>query len=238
MSDAPVLQPPQGGTLYVVATPIGHLGDLSPRAAHMLRTCDIVACEDTRVTRTLMTHVGSQRPMVASHDYSEEAKASQLVDKLRAGQSIALVCDAGTPNVSDPGFRLVRACRRAGVGVVPVPGPSAALAALCASGLPTNGFLFGGFLPPKSAARQKFLTRYKDFEYTIVLYESCHRIEKLADDIIAVLGPQRPIAMARELTKKFETFLIGPAAEVRARLTGDQLRGEFTVVIAPHDFEP
>jgi 16S rRNA (cytidine1402-2'-O)-methyltransferase len=131
----------------------------------------------------------------------------------------------------------VRACRRAGVAVVPVPGPSAILAAVCASGLPTNGFLFAGFLPPKSAARRRFLEKYRDFEYTLVLYESCHRIAKLADDITAVLGPTRPVAIARELTKKFETFLIGPAAEVRAQLTGDQLRGEFTVVIAPADFE-
>ena len=156
---------------------------------------------------------------------------------MRAGQSLALVCDAGTPNISDPGFRLVRACRRAGVGIVPVPGPSAILAAVCASGLPTNGFLFAGFLPPKSAARQRFLEKYRDFEYTVVLYESCHRIAKLADDIVTVLGPLRPIAIAREVTKKFETFLVGPAAEVRAKLIGDQLRGEFTVVIAPADFE-
>jgi len=234
---APTLQPPSPGTLYVVATPIGHLGDLSPRAAHFLRACDVVACEDTRVTRHLLAHAGSHRPLVSYHDYQEEAQAAQLVEKLRAGQTVALVCDAGTPNISDPGFRLVRACRRAGMPVVPVPGPSAILAAVCASGLPTNGFLFAGFLPPKSAARQRFLEKYRDFEYTVVLYESCHRIAKLADDIVAVLGPTRPVAIARELTKKFETFLIGPAADVRAQLVGDQLRGEFTVVIAPADFE-
>jgi len=234
---APALQPPQPGTLYVVATPIGHLGDLSPRAAHLLRACDLVACEDTRVTRTLLAHAGSNRPLFSYHDYKEEAQAAQLIEKLRAGQSIALVSDAGTPNVSDPGFRIVRACRRAGVDIVPVPGPSAVLAALCASGLPTNGFLFAGFLPPKTAARRRFLEKYRDFEYTIVLYESCHRIVKFADDIVTVLGPQRPIAIARELTKKFETFLVGPAADVRAKLAGDQLRGEFTVVIAPADFE-
>jgi len=234
---APTLQAPRPGTLYVVATPIGHLGDLSPRAAHLLRACDLVACEDTRVTRTLLAHAGSNRPLFSYQDYKEEAQAAQLIDKLRAGQTIALVSDAGTPNVSDPGFRLVRACRRAGLEIVPVPGPSAVLAALCASGLPTNGFLFAGFLPPKTGARQRFLEKYKDFEYTLVLYESCHRIAKFADDIVAVLGPQRPVAIAREVTKKFETFLVGPAAEVRARLVGDQLRGEFTVVIAPADFE-
>jgi 16S rRNA (cytidine1402-2'-O)-methyltransferase len=118
-----------------------------------------------------------------------------------------------------------------------VPGPSALLAALCASGLPTNGFLFAGFLPPKNAARRRFLTKYQDFEYTLVLYESCHRIAALADDIVEVLGPQRLVTCARELTKKFETFLVGPAAEVRAKLAGNQLRGEFTVIIAPQDYE-
>jgi 16S rRNA (cytidine1402-2'-O)-methyltransferase len=233
----PALQAPEPGTLYVVATPIGHLGDLTPRAAHFLRTCDLVACEDTRVTRPLLVHAGSHRPLVSYRDFKEEAKAGQLLERLRAGQSVALVCDAGTPNVSDPGFRVVRACRRAGAPVVPVPGPSALLAALCASGLPTNGFLFAGFLPPKSAARRRFLAKYHDFEYTLVLYESCHRIAAFADDIVAELGPARPIAIARELTKKFETFLIGPAAEVRARLAGDQLRGEFTVIIAPAGYD-
>jgi len=236
-ASAPTLQPPAPGTLYVVATPIGHLGDLSPRAAHFLCTCDLVACEDTRVTRTLLAHAGSTRPVISYHDHREEAQSTQLVEKLRAGQSIALVSDAGTPNISDPGFRVVRACRRAGLPVVPVPGPSALLAALCASGLPTNGFLFAGFLPPKSSARKNFLTKYQDFEYTLALYESCHRIDKLADDIVEVLGPARPVALAREVTKKFETFLIGPAAEVRAKLSGDNLRGEFTVLIAPKDFE-
>ncbi|HVU37872.1 MAG TPA: 16S rRNA (cytidine(1402)-2'-O)-methyltransferase [Opitutales bacterium] len=239
MSDAslPALQPPQPGALYVVATPIGHLGDLSPRAAHLLRECDAVACEDTRVTRGLLAHAGSQRPLLSYHDYKEEAQAAALVEKLRAGQSIALVSDAGTPNVSDPGFRIVRACRRAGLTVIPVPGPSALLAALCASGLPTNGFLFAGFLPPKTSARKTFLTKYRDFEYTLVLYESCHRIAKFADDIVEVLGPGRVVAIAREVTKKFETFLVGPAGEVRAKLAGDNLRGEFTVVIAPADYE-
>ncbi len=236
-SRAPALQPPVPGTLYVVATPIGHLGDLSPRAAYLLSTCDLVACEDTRVTRGLLTHLGSHRPVVSYHDHREEQQSAQLVQKLQAGQSVALVSDAGTPNVSDPGFRVVRACRRAGVPVVPVPGPSALLAALCASGLPTHGFLFAGFLAPKSAARRRFLAQYKDFEYTIILYESCHRIAALADDLVAELGPQRIVGIARELTKKFETFLLGPAGEMPARLTGDNLRGEFTVLIAPPDYE-
>jgi 16S rRNA (cytidine1402-2'-O)-methyltransferase len=219
-----------------VATPIGHLGDLSPRAAHLLRTCDLIACEDTRVTRGLLTHLGSHRPLVSYHDHREEQQAGHLIEKLQAGQSVALVSDAGTPNISDPGFRVVRACRRAGVPVVPIPGPSALLAALCASGLPTHGFLFAGFLPPKSAARRRFLARHKDLEYTLILYESCHRIAAFAEDIVTELGPTRIVAVAREVTKKFETFLLGPAGELPARLSGDNLRGEFTVLIAPADY--
>jgi 16S rRNA (cytidine1402-2'-O)-methyltransferase len=234
---APALEAPQPGTLYVVATPIGHLGDLSPRAAHFLRACDLVACEDTRVSRGLLARAGSRRPLVAYHEHGEKEQAERLVEKLRAGQSVALVSDAGTPNLSDPGFRVVRACRRAGLAVVPVPGPSAVVAALCASGLPTNGFLFAGFLPPKSAARRRFLEKYRDFEYTLALYESCHRVASLADDIVAVLGPDRLVCWAREVTKKFETFLLGPAGAAPARLTGDNRRGEFTVLIAPAGFE-
>ncbi len=237
LADAPAIPPPQPGTLYVIATPIGNLGDLSPRAAFLLRECNVIACEDTRVSRTLMQRAGSRRPLVSYHDHREQSQAAGLVERLRAGEAVALVSDAGTPNISDPGFRVVRECRRAGLPVVPVPGPSALLAALSASGLPTNGFLFAGFLAPKSAARRKFLEKYRDFEYTVALYESCHRIAALAEDIVAVVGPARPVCLARELTKKFETFLIGAAGEMPARLVGDNLRGEFTVLIAPPDYE-
>jgi len=147
------------------------------------------------------------------------------------------VTDAGTPGLSDPGFRLVRACRKRGLPVVPVPGPSALIAVLSASGLPTNGFLFVGFLPAKSSARLAFLDQYRDFPYTLALYESCHRIGKFVDEIVEKLGPERAICTAKEVTKVHETFLVGPAAEVRARLAKISLKGEFVVLIAPADFQ-
>src|SRR6185369_3153266 len=153
-----------------------------------------------------------------------------------AGKSLAVVSDAGTPGLSDPGFRLVRACRRRGLPVVPVPGPSALTAVLSASGLPTNAFFFAGFLPPKSAARLAFLEKHRDFPHMLALYESCHRIEKFADEIVATLGPARVVCLAREVTKLHETFLVGPAADVRARLAAGSRKGEFTVLIAPADF--
>jgi 16S rRNA (cytidine1402-2'-O)-methyltransferase len=147
-----------------------------------------------------------------------------------------VVTDAGTPGLSDPGFRLVRACRRRGLPVVPVPGPSALTAVLSASGLPTNGFLFAGFLPARSAARSTFLQDHRDFPYTVALYESCHRIDKFVDEIAATLGPDRILCVAKEVTKIHETFLVGFAADVRARLGQTSLKGEFTVLIAPADF--
>lgn len=229
LHDLPAIQ---AGRLYLVSTPIGHLGDLSPRAAHALLHCDTIACEDTRTTRRLLNHIGSRQPTLAYHDHNEAALAPVLAERILAGESIALVSDAGTPNLSDPGFRLVRECRRRGIPVECIPGANAILTALCASGLPTHGFLYAGFLAPKSAARQRFLERFRDFDYTLVIYESCHRVAKLVDDIIGVLGEDRTIAVARELTKRHETFLIGPAASVRGNLTGNNLRGEFVVLVA------
>jgi len=146
------------------------------------------------------------------------------------------VSDAGTPGLSDPGFRVVRACRRRGLPVVPVPGPSALVTVLSAAGLPTNGFLFTGFLPPKSAARRAFLEKYRDFGYTLAFYESCHRIDKFAAEMVAVLGPDRIVCIAREVTKLHETFLVGAAGDVEARLLKGSLKGEFVVLIAPADF--
>lgn len=226
----------QPGHLYVVATPIGNLADLSDRARAILGSADLVACEDTRTSGALLTHLGLHRELVAYHDYNEPEAADRLLAQLAAGKSIALVSDAGTPAISDPGFRLVRACRRTGQPVVPVPGACALTAVLSAAGLPTNGFLFAGFLPPKSAARLAFLTKYRDFDYTLALYESCHRIDKFTDEMVATLGPTRVIAIAKEVTKLHETFLIGPAAEVRTRLAKTSLKGEFVVLIAPATF--
>lgn len=228
---------PSPGTLHVVATPIGNLADLTERARAILAAVDLVACEDTRTTGALLTRLGMQKPLTAYHDHNETEAAEKIADQLAAGKSVALVTDAGTPALSDPGFRLVRACRRRNLRVVPVPGPSALTAVLSASGLPTNGFLFVGFLPPKSAARLTFLEKYRDFPYTLALYESCHRVEKFAAEIVEKLGPARVVCLAREVTKLHETFLVGPAADVQARLAAGSQKGEFTVLIAPADFE-
>ncbi|HTQ31609.1 MAG TPA: 16S rRNA (cytidine(1402)-2'-O)-methyltransferase [Opitutaceae bacterium] len=227
---------PQPGTLYVVATPIGNLADLTERARALLGAVDLVACEDTRTTGAMLTRLGLRRELAAYHEHNETEAAEKLAADLAAGRSIALVTDAGTPALSDPGFRLVRACRRRGLPVVPVPGASALTAVLSAAGLPTNGFLFAGFLPPKSSARLAFLEKYRDFDYTLALYESCHRIDKFAAEMVEKLGPARVVCIAKEVTKIHETFLVGPAAEVQARLAKIALKGEFTVLIAPADF--
>jgi len=184
----------------------------------------------------MLTRLGFHKTLVAYHDHNETEAADRLADQLAAGKSIALVSDAGTPAISDPGFRLVRACRRRNLPVIPVPGPSALIAVLSASGLPTNGFLYVGFLPPKSAARTAFFEKYRDFDYTLALYESCHRIDKAVDEIVATLGDARVICVAKEVTKLHETFLVGPAADVRARLAKLSLKGEFVLLIAPPDF--
>jgi len=227
---------PQPGQLYVVATPIGNLADLTERARSILGQVDLVACEDTRTTGAMLTRLGLRRELVAYHEHNEREAAARLADQLAAGRSIALVSDAGTPGLSDPGFRLVRACRQRGLPVIPVPGPCAVTAVLSAAGLPTHGFLFAGFLPPKSAARITWLTKYRDFDYTLALYESCHRVEKFVAEIVATLGPERVVCLAREVTKLHETFLVGPAHEVAASLAAGSRKGEFVVLIAPAGF--
>jgi 16S rRNA (cytidine1402-2'-O)-methyltransferase len=224
------------GTLYVVATPIGHLADLTERARTVLESVDLIACEDTRTSGVLLARLAVRRPLVSYHEHNELEAAEQLAAQIAEGRSIALITDAGTPGLSDPGFRLVRSCRRRGLPVVPIPGPVAFAAVLSASGLPTNGFLFVGFLPPKSAARIAFLTRYREFDYTLALYESCHRIDKAVAEIVATLGPERVICVAKEVTKIHETFLVGAAAAVEARLAGMSRKGEFTLLIAPGDY--
>lgn len=226
----------QRGHLYVVATPIGNLADLTDRARAVLGAVDVVACEDTRTTGGLLTRLGLRKDLFAYHEHNETEAAEKLAGLVAEGRSIAVVSDAGTPALSDPGFRVVRACRRRGLPVVPVPGPSALTAVLSASGLPSNGFLYVGFLPPKSAARIAFCEKYRDFPYTLALFESCHRIDKAVDEIVATLGPARVICVAKEVTKLHETFLVGPAADVQGRLAKTNLKGEFVVLIAPPDF--
>ncbi len=233
--DNPSLSP-LPGHLYVVATPIGNLADLTERARAILGAVDLIACEDTRTTGAMLTRLGIRRELIAYHEHNETEMAEQLAGQVAAGKSVAVVSDAGTPALSDPGFRVVRACRRRGLPVVPVPGPSALTAVLSASGLPTNGFLFVGFLPAKSAARIAFFERYRAFDYTLALYESCHRIDKAVDEIVATLGPERVICVAKEITKVHETFFVGGAATVQAQLAKSSLKGEFVLLVAPADF--
>jgi len=227
----------QPGHLYVVGTPIGNLADLTERAKAILSSVDLVAAEDTRTTGLMLSRLGLRAELVPYHEHNEPAAAERLADALAGGKSVALVSDAGTPGISDPGFRIVRACRRRGLPVVPVPGPSALAAVLSASGLPTHGFLFVGFLPPKSSARIAFFERHREFPYTIILYESCHRIARAVAEIVEILGPTRVICVAKEVTKLHEAFLVGTAADVKARLERTSLKGEFVLVIAPGDFE-
>jgi len=223
----------QPGHLYVVSTPIGNLADLSARARAILGSVDVVACEDTRTTGALLARMGVRRELVSYHEHNETEAAERLAGAIAAGRSVALATDAGTPGMSDPGFRVVRACRRRALPVVPVPGPVAFAAVLSASGLPTNGFLFAGFLPPRASARLAFLAGHREFEYTIALYESCHRIAKAMDDIVASLGPGRVVCVAKEVSKVHETFWVGAAGDVRDRLAKASLKGEFTLLIAP-----
>lgn len=223
-----------GGCLHVAAVPIGNLGDASPRLRALLGSADLVVAENAPATRQLARLLGVtlRGQVVTSHDGNETQVAGQLAEAVAAGQVVALVAEAGTPGISDPGFRLVRACRALGLPVSPVPGPCAAVSALCASGLPSDRFAFVGFAPPKHAARQKFLTEWCALPATIVGYESPYRIESFLEDVLATVGPERTIAVAREVTKKFETFHVGPAAAVQAAVLKSSRKGEFTWLIA------
>ena len=221
------------GTLHIVATPIGNLGDLSSRALEVLQTVDAICAEDTRHTRQLLAHFGLERPLLALHQHNEDAQAEQLVARLRAGESLALVSDAGTPLVSDPGYRLVRAARAAGVRVSPVPGACAAIAALSVAGIASDRFAFEGFLPAKGGARRERLARLAAEPRTLIFYESAHRIEESLADLAAAFGDNRPAVLARELTKLFETVLDGSLAELRERVAADpnQRKGEFVLIV-------
>ncbi|MGM0412294.1 MAG: 16S rRNA (cytidine(1402)-2'-O)-methyltransferase [Pseudomonadota bacterium] len=219
--------------LQVVATPIGHLGDLSPRAAEALGGADAVACEDTRRTGRLLEHIGVHPPMVSLHEHNERDRIAALVGRLEAGETIALVSDAGTPLVSDPGFRLVRAAREAGVRVTPIPGPSALLAALMGAGIPSDRFCFEGFLPAKAGPRRQRLADLAGEPRTLVLFEAPHRIEACLADLAAAFGEERPATLARELTKRHETFLGPDLGALVAAVAADanQRRGEMVLVV-------
>jgi 16S rRNA (cytidine1402-2'-O)-methyltransferase len=222
------------GTLHVVATPIGNLGDLSPRAVQTLRAVAAICAEDTRHSRPLLQQAGVDRPLIALHEHNEAAHSAALVARLLAGESLALISDAGTPLISDPGFRLVAAARAAGVPVSPVPGPCALIAALSVAGLASDRFCFEGFLPAKSAARRARIAEQANEARTLVFYESAHRIEEALVDLVAELGEARRAVLARELTKRFETVLDGELGNLLSRVQADpdQRRGEFVVVLA------
>jgi 16S rRNA (cytidine1402-2'-O)-methyltransferase len=221
-----------GGILYVVATPIGNLEDITYRAVRLLGQVNWIACEDTRQTRKLLDHYGIQTPQISYHEHNEMERAKELCSRLLAGESGALVSDAGVPLISDPGYRLVHSAVGAGVVVQPVPGPSALLAALSASGLPTDAFHFGGFLPPRTGQRVHALEALKDEHATLIFYEAPHRIVEALADVRTVLG-DRDVVVARELTKMHEEFLHGTASEVRAQLAGrESVKGEVTLLIA------
>lgn len=221
------------GTLYVVATPIGNLGDISARALDTLRQVTAICAEDTRRSGQLLAHFGISTPLLALHEHNEEAIAARIVARLQAGESLALVSDAGTPLVSDPGFRLVQAARAAGIRVSPVPGASALIAALSVAGLPSDRFAFEGFLPAKASARRERLQGLAAESRTLIFYESAHRIGDTLADMAQAFGDERRAVLARELTKLFETVLDGTLAQLQARVEADpdQRKGEFVLLV-------
>jgi 16S rRNA (cytidine1402-2'-O)-methyltransferase len=219
------------GTLYLVATPIGNLEDITLRALRILKEADLIACEDTRHAARLLTRYSITTPRESYHQFNEESRTPQLLQMLREGKNIALVSDAGMPLVSDPGYELVSACRKEGIPVTPIPGPSAAIAALAGSGFPSDSFFFAGFLPPRGAPRKRRLEELAGIQSTLIFYEAPHRLLSSLEDMIAVLGTRRA-CIARELTKIYEEFLQGTLTELLDRLRArPKIRGEITLII-------
>jgi 16S rRNA (cytidine1402-2'-O)-methyltransferase len=220
--------------LYLVATPIGNLEDITSRAIRVLKKCDLIACEDTRQTQKLLNHFGIETPMISYYEQNEASRAAELIEKLAAGARIAVVSDAGTPGISDPGFRLVTLAIERGMPVIPIPGPAAFVSALVASGLHVEAFSFRGFLPAKSGARRTQLDSVRQSMQTEIFYEAPHRIRETLDDVVTVLGTARRIVVGRELTKIHEEFLRGTAAEVLASVNArGELKGEIVLLIGP-----
>ena len=229
MQDTPATR----GKLYVVGTPIGNLDDLTPRAREVLAAADVIAAEDTRRTRGLLSRIGVEARLIAYHEHNEEKRTAELLERVAGGASIALVSDAGTPLISDPGWRLVRAAREAGLDVVPVPGPSAVIVALCAAGLPTDRFVFEGFLPRRSGARADRLRELKHERRTLVFYEAVHRVAETLAALAEHFGADRGAALARELTKVHEQIRSGTIADLIAKLGAEiPLLGEFVILVA------
>tara|TARA_B110000046_G_C13025317_1_gene413661 strand:- start:377 stop:1225 length:849 start_codon:yes stop_codon:yes gene_type:complete len=223
----------QSGTLYIVATPIGNLGDMVPRAVETLQSVSVIACEDTRHSKRLLDHFSIDKPCVAYHDHADKKSSYKIIKRLVEGDDIALISDAGTPLISDPGYRLVSEARRQGVSVVPIPGACAAISALSVSGLPTDSFRFIGFLPAKTSQRKTTLGEFKTGIQTMVCYEAPHRIVETISDMIDVFGADRPAFLAREITKKFETYLHGTLQTLFQQVSADsnQQRGEIVLVV-------
>jgi 16S rRNA (cytidine1402-2'-O)-methyltransferase len=225
------------GELYLVATPIGDMTDIAPRALDILNIVDIVAVEDKRRSSRLFSHFGIKTPMISYHDHSEEKQVKKIIDELLCGKSVALISDAGTPLISDPGFKLVNAAKDKSIKVSPIPGPCALIAAISASGLPSNRFIFEGFLPAKSIARITKIQNISADSRTIIFYEAPHRILETLIDMIKVIGPSRKIVLARELTKTYETFISGTLKGVLEIIEKDlnQQKGEIVIVLAGAD---
>jgi 16S rRNA (cytidine1402-2'-O)-methyltransferase len=219
------------GTLYVVATPIGNLEDITYRAVRILKEADLIACEDTRHTAKLLHHHGIDKLTVSYHEHNEAARAEELVAKLEQGLNVAQVSDAGMPGISDPGYRVIKLAIEREIQVVPIPGASALVAALAASGLPTDSFQFLGFLPARSGERRTLLESLRNAQQTTVVYEAPHRIAETMKDIVELLGAERPVVLARELTKVHEEFIRGSAAEVLRRVQEHELKGEMTLLL-------
>ena len=232
MQTPPSPPPLQPSTLYLVATPIGNLEDITLRALRTLRECDLIAAEDTRHTSQLLRHFGISKPMLSYFQFNEARRSEEIIERLKRGEKIALVTDAGSPGISDPGERVVTAARRAGLRVEAVPGACALIAALTASGLPTDEFHFVGFLPHKSGQRRNRLESLRATPGTLVFYESPFRIAKLLSELTEVF-PEHEVVLARELTKKFEEFLRGRPAELAAQLVVRPRKGEFVVLVGP-----
>jgi 16S rRNA (cytidine1402-2'-O)-methyltransferase len=225
------LPPLTASTLYLVATPIGNLEDITLRALRTLKECDVVAAEDTRRTGQLLKHFGISKPLLSYFQFNEARRSEEILERLKRGEKVALVTDAGSPGISDPGERVVKAAIAAGFKVEPVPGPSALVAALTASGLSTEEFHFVGFLAHKSGQRRKKLEELKGFAGTLVLYESPYRVEKLLEELSEVF-PERPVVLAREVTKKFEEYMRGKPGELLAAVRARPRKGEFVVLVA------
>ena len=219
------------GTLYLVSTPIGNLEDITLRALRILKEVDLIAAEDTRQTRRLLTRYDIQTPLTSYFEGNEQSKCDKLIARLQTGEAIALVSDAGTPIISDPGYPLLRGCITSEIPIVPIPGASAVVAAASVSGLPLHNFTFAGFLSPKSGKRKRQLSVFADEERTLILFESPHRLRRFLEDVLEVLG-KRDIVVTRELTKRFEEIFRGNVSEALEKFRGTEPRGEFTIVIA------